>query len=105
MRNEKQLLSVLFGQEMNQEIEASNMLDETKKKYGISENEVAEYYLKLVKASQKRLKKLYELNAPKEIIDNEYKIMTKYVYVIAVVAFKNSLEVEYYENREKNIEK
>ena len=107
MSNAKQMLSVIFSEEIDREIEASNTVEKMKQEHNIKENDIAQHYLELFEKSQKRLVKLYELKAPKMIIDNEYNIMRKYVYVIAVIAFKNTLEVEYYNNiidKQKKVE-
>jgi hypothetical protein len=96
MRNAEMLLSMLFGKRIEMEQEASNKIDRLKKR-GETENDIADKFLEMTYKRLERVAKLNELNAPKLIVDNEIRIVKEYITVIAVVAFKNTLQIDYYE--------
>lgn len=96
MKNEEKLLAVLFGGFNRMEIKAEKEIDGLKKK-GMDDIDIAELY---VSESFKRIKTLLNLivlNAPEKIIDNEKKCIKQDIITVAVMAFKNTLQMQYYE--------
>jgi DNA-directed RNA polymerase beta' subunit len=74
------------------------------KKEGKRDNDIAERFLTIAENRVKRLAKLIEITAPPIIIDNEINLIRKAYYVLAVIGFKNTLEVEYFEKTLKDKE-